>query len=144
MPNPEPLGTCVTSVSKHIPQPILCITSSIFLSLSRITPLITSADFSNINSSFMLPQSFNSSMFLNSFSIFKSMLLSIILLSFISFTLHLIGNLPFNKNAAFNTLPPFSLQYGGVSDHPPPKLTLIGISTVLSFRCLLLIHALSC
>ena len=44
--------------------------------------------------------------------------------SFLSLTK--IGLLPLSEIAAFITVPPFSLQYGGVSDQPPPKLTLTG------------------
>ena len=39
------------------------------------------------------------------------------------------GLSPSSRIAAFSTVPPFSLQYGGVSDHPPPKFTRSGSLT---------------
>ena len=37
-----------------------------------------------------------------------------------------IGSQPLNRIAALRTVPPCSLQYGGVSDQPPPQFTRTG------------------
>ena len=73
-------------------------------------------------------------MVLNSALAFKSSEINTIFFSLIFSRITITGFCLFNNIAAFKTLPPFSKQYGGVSDHPPPQLTLKGNSTIcLSF-----------
>ena len=68
-----------------------------------------------------------------------SLLSKIILYSLIFSNVTSTGNSSFNVIAAFNTVPPFSLQYGGVSLQPPPKFTLSGnLTTCLSLTILAL------
>ena len=130
VPSPEPFGTFVTSecITNPLPRRFK-ISDNSCPSFGMISQANRHA-FCSANGSNGSPVACKGSIVSNSPCTSISLLSKTIFNSSIFSSVTSTGFSPFRRIATFNTVPPFSLQYGGVSLQPPPQLTRSGNLTV--------------
>ena len=137
VPSPDPRGMLITCVERYKPLPRFPVISSTETkSLYGITPHAIRAALCNANGSYGLLESCNSVISVKRCSAPLSALASTMTGSSIFRTTISIGQFPSSITAAFNTVPPYSIQYGGVSLHPPPQFTRTGRRVITSSFCI--------
>ncbi|MPN00229.1 hypothetical protein SDC9_147423 [bioreactor metagenome] len=129
VPNPLPFGTPVTSVSIQMPPPSRFNITSRLPPWAGITPQASKAAFWRTKESNGSPTDWRAEISVNSPWTSISADSKTIFFSSNRLSRTDTGLSPFSNIAAFSTVPPFSLQYGGVSDQPPPQLTRRGSFT---------------
>ena len=130
VPRPEPFGTFVTSLCIIKPPPRRSNISCKLCPFWGMTPHASKHAFWSANESNGSPVLCKGSISSNSPWTSISLLSNTILYSGILSTVTSTGFSPLRRIAIFRTVPPHSLQYGGVSLHPPPQFTRRGSSTV--------------